>query len=217
MEIWQTIIQLILLPTSIVAVLAFVMREIFKSYLSMDIEKYKTELQTDLESHKAKLKAEYDASHYEFQTKFSLFHQRKAEKIEALYVMITQLGKRVEHAYYKIEKRPEETNEVIDLYHGYIDYYIENQIYFDDDLCEIIEQIRDSISNMTDRYLATDLHKKDGANNPSMLPIIADAGNKEIDSHKKFRKEFPELRKKIRDEFKKSLSATKPIHDIDKK
>ena len=66
----ETTIQLILMPTFIVGVLAFVMRELFKKYLSMDAEKYKTELQSDLESHKARLKSEHDANQFEFQTKF---------------------------------------------------------------------------------------------------------------------------------------------------
>ncbi len=108
MEIWQTIIQLILLPTSIVAVLAFVMREFFKSYLSKDIEKYKSQLQSDLESfkielqsnletQKAKLKAEYDLRHFEFQTKFSRYHQQRAEVIEKIYELLSNVRWRVEN------------------------------------------------------------------------------------------------------------------------
>lgn len=89
-ETWQTIIQLILTPTLIVGVLAFVMRELFKSYLSMDIERYKSKLQSDLESHKARLKAEHDLKHFEFQTRFSLFHQQRAEIVKELYRLLKE-------------------------------------------------------------------------------------------------------------------------------
>jgi hypothetical protein len=71
-EIVQEILKLIFVPAVIVAALTWLIRELFKSYLSMDVERYKSELQRDLEGFKAQLKAQYDISTVEFQTRFSL-------------------------------------------------------------------------------------------------------------------------------------------------
>jgi hypothetical protein len=138
-EFWQSIIQLILTPVLIVGALAFVIRELFKSYLSMDVERYKTTLLTDLESHKAKLKAVYDLKYLEFQTKFSLIHQKQAEAIENLYAYLAAVENdllilstwvipsrrgSIDEFYAKTTKDVDEL----------CDYFEKKRIYFNDDI-----------------------------------------------------------------------------------
>ena len=70
---------------------------------------------------------------------------------------------------------------------------------------------------MIDRYLASDLHSRDSANNPAVLPYKAEAGIKELESHKKFRQEFPKLLAKLRNDFRNILSVEMLNNQIEKK
>ncbi len=156
-ETWQTIIQLILTPTLIVGVLAFVMRELFKSYLSMDIERYKSELQSDLESHKARLKAEHDLKHFEFQTRFSLFHQQRAEIVKELYRLLKESELSISWI-----ANPNQDNELLirgrDLAIESLNklklYTNKNRIFFSENICKEL----DDVCNTMENCLASFLH-----------------------------------------------------------
>src|SRR5260370_17337939 len=84
----MTILQTILAPTFILAGMVFVLRELFRQLLSRDIVKFKAGLQAEFEQSKLRLENEMQARLFEFQMKFSIYHQKQAEGIETLYEML---------------------------------------------------------------------------------------------------------------------------------
>src|SRR5260370_25479745 len=90
MNTLETIITLIFLPSSIVGGIVFVLRKFFEQGLARDIEKYKANLQAELEHTKLRLENDLQTKFFEFQTKFSLYHQKQVEVIEELYEMLSE-------------------------------------------------------------------------------------------------------------------------------
>lgn len=58
-----------------------------KKEISKELEDYKKEISKEIESYKSQLQVQ----NYEFQTKFSLFHEREAEAVLNLYQLITEI------------------------------------------------------------------------------------------------------------------------------
>ena len=203
MEVWQIVIQLVLLPTSIVAVLAFVIREVFKSYLSMDVERYKTTLQTDLESHKAKLKAEYDLRHFEFQTRFSLLHQKRADAIEKLFALLAKIQNDLrilanwENAT-QIETKEEFYAKTVKDLNGLCEYFDEKRIYFDDE----VKTGTITIVTVTS-FLKSGLEPS-SSSNPEIMTSLQRQARNIIDQH------IDPVMNKLEEKFKVLLSAESP-------
>src|SRR6266508_4463630 len=84
----ETIIALIFAPTSIVAAVTWLLTKYFEKTLSRDIEGYKAKLQHEFEQSKIRLENELQAKLFEHQTKFSLFHNKRAVVISELYSLL---------------------------------------------------------------------------------------------------------------------------------
>ena len=122
----------------------------------MDIERYKSELQSDLESHKAKLKAEYDLRHFEFQTRFSLFHQQQAEVIKELY----RLLKETELGIWSIANPNQEKDVLAKLREATIKSFTEltfyinkNRIFFSEDICKELNSVCDDMQKCLQSFV----------------------------------------------------------------
>lgn len=57
----------------------------YQKDISKEIESYKIELSMELENHKVQLQSDFQTKLYEFQTRFLLYHQQKAEAIKEIY------------------------------------------------------------------------------------------------------------------------------------
>ncbi len=217
-EFWQTIIQLILTPTLIVGALAFVMRELFKSYLSRDIEKYKIEFQSNLESHKAKLKAEYDVRQFEFQTRFSHYHQQKAQAIQELYILLTEAEDILQIATSLSKPPPQNENEnneeeqlLNKMNNKCRDFhlcFVKNRIFLDEPTVELVRHIDDQITVAKNMYLRG-VYAKDLSEDKKQERRwkANDIGSQEI----------PKVRKTLETQFRQLLSAEYPNYQIEEK
>jgi hypothetical protein len=198
----------IIVPSLIVGVFTILVQLLVAFWLTRVTENVKREVTLELERNKAQLQSEFQTNLYEFQTRYSLLHQRRADAIEKMYEILIDLGTMVEHTRYKTgEQRKAAVQETIDKHHEYINFYLKNQLYFDDELGKSIEEVRDLFSHMTDRYIATGLFDEMNENDRLILPYKAEAGLEELEAHKNFRTEYPKLRIKLRDEFRSTLSA----------
>src|SRR5437879_2831943 len=90
MNTLQTVITLIFLPSSIVGGMVFVLRKFFEQGLARDIAKYEAKLDADLIQAKLRLENELQTKFFEFQTKFSFYHQKQVDVIETLYEMLCE-------------------------------------------------------------------------------------------------------------------------------
>jgi len=116
--------------------------------LARRIEGYKTDLSKKLETHRSQLQADFQTRFYEFQTRHSWLHQRKAETIEKLYALLArgetdlqvwvsslnELRNQTEDEKYKTAE---------DHFQEMINFFDEKRIYFDEETSEsFFEMVR---------------------------------------------------------------------------
>jgi hypothetical protein len=65
--------------------------EHYKIDLSKELEHYKADISKELESHKLQLQAAFQTKLYEFQTRYSWLHQKRAEAIVKLYELLARV------------------------------------------------------------------------------------------------------------------------------
>src|SRR6266496_2187747 len=62
-----------------------------KRDLSKEIEDYKKVIGKELEGYRIQLQAEFQTKFHEFQTRYSLLHQKRAEAIETLFALLAKV------------------------------------------------------------------------------------------------------------------------------
>jgi hypothetical protein len=109
--------------------------------LAKRIEVYKTDLDRKLETHRSRLQADFQTRFYEFQTRHSWLHQRKAETIEKLYALLargeTDLQVWVSSLHeLRNQSEDEKYKTAEDHFQEMINFFDEKKIYFDEETSE---------------------------------------------------------------------------------
>lgn len=117
-----------------------------ESDLNKRLEDYKKGLSIELEGHKIQLQSDFQRRFYEFQTRYNLFHQKRAEAIEKLFGFLAIVQNDLQNwAYYEHLER----TETIDAFYGKMknhldelsDHFDQKRIYFDEDIKKNVIQL----------------------------------------------------------------------------
>lgn len=201
MNTLETIIALIFLPTSIVAGIVFVLRKFFEQALSRDIERFKVNLQSELEQTKLRLENELQTKYFEFQTKFSSYHEKQAEVIGELYGMLNETEWAVVELVHPMQsgggrlvaERVYETDgKCVELSR----FFSKHRIHLDDDICEKMDTI---ISALRKAIVGFNVSHMNLSGNPSV--------DMWIEAWKIMEDELPPLKKALESQFRRSLSV----------
>ncbi|HQU82365.1 MAG TPA: hypothetical protein PKY59_04530 [Pyrinomonadaceae bacterium] len=192
-----------------------------KKEISKELEDYKKDISKEIESYKSQLQAQ----NYEFQTRFSLFHEREAEAVLNLYESIAEIhskfalmrtffrnstfapieaksrliltGKTIAEHFAETELKCLEFNQI----------FRKNRILLDEETCEKCLEIINLLVNSMNRF--EDLLKNDNQNlklqNSDTLQIetwLENLSNSE---------------KLLREKFRTLLSAENPRRELNKK
>jgi hypothetical protein len=126
MELWKELLILILSPLAVISAGAYLIRKVLERGLNRDLEKYKNEL----EMHR-----------FEYQTRFSLIHQKRAEVIGEFYSRLVEsedLLRRLTSVFQPHNQPlplPMRKDETRAAYWRCKDYFNGHRIYFDEELC----------------------------------------------------------------------------------
>jgi len=196
----ETIIALVFTPTAIVGGIVIILRKFFEQALSRDIEKYKINLQIEFEHSKLRLENELQTKFFEYQTKFSSYHQKRAEVIGELYGLLSDVVECVRELIHPVQLGGEETQAekkqiAADKYNKLGQYYIRSRIYLDEDICEGMESIF--------KAMKLALAKFNISQNPH------GRGDTELwgEAFETMQDEVPPLLKKLERQFRQSLSV----------
>ena len=157
MTVWQQVIALVFTPTAIVAVLAFLLRGFFQQLLDKDAKRYEAELEKSLKSYEAQLTKEYEISKlrlenelqkqfYQYQTKFSIYHQKQVEVVSELYGMIVETRDKVESLVAPVKQSDGRTdeeryNDTLIAFNSFSTFYRKNRIYINESSCQKVDTI----------------------------------------------------------------------------
>jgi hypothetical protein len=112
------------------------------------IEVYKTDLSKKLETHRSQLQADFQTRFYEFQTRYSWLHQRRAETIEKLYALLARVETDLQIWVSSLHELREQTEDehyrtAEDHFQEMINFFDEKRIYFDEETSEsFFEMVR---------------------------------------------------------------------------
>jgi len=203
----QTILTIILAPTFIVGGLMFVLRKFFEQLLSRDIEKFRVTLQTESERSKLQLQNQLQAELFEFQTKFSVYHQKQADVIGTFYEMLSEtqivVSQVVHPVQFEAESSDEERfrqafNKKVDLAR----FFERSRIYFDEDICEQISTVNKTMHKVLILFQSS---QRRGARNQDSADL-----EKWNDAFSIMEKEIPVLKSALESRFRQLLSGTLP-------
>jgi len=132
-----------------------------KVKLSREVEDYKKDISKELETHRLRLQSEFQTTFYEFQTKYSLLHQRRADAIERLFELLADVQNDLQlwEAWENLPQR-ETQQEFYDRsyerYQALIQFYDRKRIYFDEDVGACVRAIVRIVSLLRSGYASVD-------------------------------------------------------------
>jgi hypothetical protein len=110
-------------------------------WIAKRIEVYKTDLSKKLETHRSQLQADFQTRFYEFQTRYSWLHQRRAETIEKLYALLARVETDLQiwvSSLHELRNKTEDERyrTAEDHFQEMINFFDEKRIYFDEETSE---------------------------------------------------------------------------------
>ncbi|SRR6266852_7644082 len=130
----------LLAPTVITSFVLVVTQVVVAGWLSRRTERYKRDLSEELgkklETHRIQLQSEFQTKLYEFQTRYSLLHQKRAEAIEKLFELLVDVQNDLQvWAHWQSLNRKETKEEFYTMsrerFQRLIEFYDRKRIYFD--------------------------------------------------------------------------------------
>ncbi|MBI2415639.1 MAG: hypothetical protein HYV33_03195 [Candidatus Kerfeldbacteria bacterium] len=168
-------------------ILAFLIRSIIKHWLNKDFEKYKLEVLKLAEEHKIK---------------FDRLHSERAEVIKNLYgklsKSITSMQSLISPVQFDGQKIEDKMNKAVEEANDFIEYYDQNKIFFQKELCVLLDTITLSLKESFKLFKRKD-HEPDKSSN-EVLDFWDQAWNK-ISS------DVPKAKEKLENEFRKLLGV----------
>jgi hypothetical protein len=103
--------------------------------------RYKGDISKELEIHKLQLQAAFQTKFYEFQTRYSWIHQRRADAIEKLYVMLARVENDLQYwvtSNYDLRNQTEDEHyrTAEGHFQEMINFFDEKRIYFDQETAD---------------------------------------------------------------------------------
>ncbi len=202
MELWQQILALILTPVMIVGVLAYLFKLLLKSSLDKDLERYKSELKSGFDKDLEKFKSELAIQQFEFQKRFSLIHEKRAEVLGELYARLDRTERALADLTSLLQLNDGRTLQdkktaTQSIGKDFSDYYSTKKIYLDESLCNQIEEMQKILHDAwvafdTSQHGACYHDDKTGLWNYSSTMV---------------KEKFPPLKKQLEELFRKELGS----------
>lgn len=182
----------------------------YKSNLELQFQSYKLELNKQIESYKTNLQK----ATFEHQIKYSKLHEERALVIKELFSKLVKVEKSMGSfvaLFEPVGERPKEEKgkDAAKDFNDFLDYVRTNEIYFSDDICELMYKIIDEIRDAWLKFITYPSYKKIDYFLPE--PKLAEIEKKKLDfwieAWKKINQDIPTLKKQLKQELQKMLGV----------
>jgi len=197
---WDELIKFFIGTVSISGIITFLGRKIIDNSFSKSLEKYK---------------ADIEKTKYEHQVRFSKLHEERAVVIKKLFAKLVTVEKTMgsfvaifEPAGGQLTK-DEKGKIAAEHFNNFIDHFMLNEIYFQDDITELVYKIISEIKDAWYKFIAYPSYKKIDYYLPD--PKLAEVEQKKIkywiDAWKKIREDLPPLKNELKKELQKLIGV----------
>ena len=182
------------------AALAWLLRSLFGHLLSRDMERFKAQLQAQYDMEVERLRNDLNKAAFEHQTRFVKLHEDRASIIKELYRKLHKAHGAFEDLLAPVKALgPGGIKEIIETASKYgrefFDYFQENRIYLDADLCKQIDTL-----NAVFRRAWSDFV-------PMGDEDYMAKGSQHLKVWAEFKEMIPPLREEIENRFRKLLGV----------
>jgi hypothetical protein len=175
----------------------------YEGSVTADLKSYEFSLNKKLEDYKK----EIDKDRYQFQTKFSAFHQKQFEVAGELFGLFTDLR-------YKIDtfaRNQTGVNELNNKLKEFEEMFWRNRFYFDEELCGKIEEQRmfwhEILNSFTDLGMYSSAHRD--APSVNSLRQLQQAEDEMRTKFNEMKKSYTDNKTLLEPEFRKLVSTEK--------
>lgn len=184
--------------------LAYLVKALLKIYLDRDIERYKADLRAAHDTALERLRTDLRIQAFERETTFSRLHDKRVEVIEQLYRRIVAVSRAMNELTSPIQMSggpslAERSKEAGSAANAFLDYYLENQIYFDETLCNQLQAFNEKL-----RLAWIDYHLY-GSEEEGVARACSDSRFK---AYQTINEGLPEIRREIERVFRQMLGHT---------
>jgi len=143
---WLNLVEALGLFTIAAGILAFLLRSLLKHILSRDLAKFEAELASRHGIQAERLRADLNIAAFEHQTRFTRFHERRAEVLDQLYKRIWRTAGAFEDYTRPLQWGGEDAmkqkrQDAAERANELINYFGENKLYVDESLAGDIEDL----------------------------------------------------------------------------
>ena len=192
----------------VVVALAYILGNLFSQALNRDIEQFKAKLQNEREHSAAELQHELRAQFFEYQTRFSFFHNKTAEVTGTTYELLATATEKIVHAP---GRQPggsgtpplevDSIDEARDAYNELVSYYRKHRYILSEGVCCKMDEVLEVIREVLDKSY-------DVAHDRFDYLTLPDEKQKYWkEAWISVRREVPDLLKDIEEEFRRSFTA----------
>jgi hypothetical protein len=193
-----SVVQIVFLIT-----IGFFGKKLFEYFFSSSVEIKKLELNQNFEDYKNKL----EILRLEHEIKYSSLHIKRLDVIESLYKRIVNVNQSMQ-AYTAAVKEggenfEEEEKKRVDKVNtnfiAFVSYYTEHKIYFKEEVCGMIENIKNLLwKNASEYSLSMDMIKMPGMDSGTRKELIKNIRS----ATKTISEEIPKMEKELEKEFR---------------
>lgn len=196
------ILEYVVTPSVIVIVIGFVAKSVFTQFMSKDIERYKLRLKAEYDNSKIRIENELRIRLFEFQTRFSLYHQQRAKSIQELYSLLSDTYDSLVNLTRTLQIKGQESLEerkknTATIHNAMKQYYQRNRIFYSRDICEKVESIAELMKRA---YIDFDIAQDGSDYKPDRTGLWEKSWNT-------ISCDLPPLLQKLEEEFRKILEG----------
>lgn len=141
----QDILALVLTPTLIVGVVAWLLRAYFEQSLQRDLEKFEARLQAEHNTAQATLQAQLQTQLFEHQTRFSTFHTKQSEVLGKTYELLFDPYQHIREYVHPFDVNgppsQEQLEQIVNEFNVLTGYYHKNRNHLPESVCTKLDPV----------------------------------------------------------------------------
>lgn len=149
-----------LFPTTIVgALIVYFVKDLVSKSLDAQLQNHKAALDKDVKEFELRLSNQLNKLSFEYQTKFSTFHQKEVEVIGEVYGRLANAHSPINQLLVKqawtVDEETQKSlvDSALKSIREFENYYRAHRIYLDHDICDKLDSLHESISKANQSYV----------------------------------------------------------------
>lgn len=150
-EFVTDLLKIILAPSAIIIVVAYLVRKYLDNASVKELEVFKSKMSHEFDLMKISFEKSLDKSLFEYQTRYSFYHNKLVEIISTLYGLMNDARDSMTRLTATIQMSDgvslkDKKKDTADIFNKFGNYYSQNRIFLDEGLCAKIKDLLNALN-----------------------------------------------------------------------